>query len=101
VQFDGSIVVVTEPHYPKAGKRGRQPTPRETMLRIYIMPQWYAMSAPAAEDALHEIDSMRRFVGLDLTNGLVYAKLAPDMGVSTILCNWIYRMTLSSNMMTN
>jgi putative flavoprotein involved in K+ transport len=22
-------------------------------------------------------------------------------GVSTILCNWIYRMTLSSNMMTN
>jgi IS5 family transposase len=36
------------------------------MLRIYFMQQWYAMSDPATEDALYEIESMRRFAGLEL-----------------------------------
>jgi IS5 family transposase len=52
-------------HYPKAGN-GRQPMPMEMMLRIYFMQQWYGLSDPAMEDALYDIESMRRFAGIDL-----------------------------------
>ena len=38
----------------------------ESMLRIYLMQQWYAMSDPAMEDALYEIEPMRRFANLSL-----------------------------------
>jgi IS5 family transposase len=61
-----ALLSVIEPHYPKPGRRGRQPMPLETMLRIYFMQQWYALSDPAMEDALLEIESMRRFAQLDL-----------------------------------
>jgi len=60
------LLAVIEPHYPKSGRRGRQPMPLETMLRIYFMQQWYALSDPGMEDALLEIESMRRFAGLEL-----------------------------------
>jgi IS5 family transposase len=60
------LVALIEPHYPKAGRRGRPPMPLETMLRIYFMQQWYALSDPGMEDALYEIESMRRFAGLEL-----------------------------------
>jgi IS5 family transposase len=52
-------------HYPKAGN-GRQPMPLEWMLRIYFLQQWYGLSDPAMEDALYDIESMRRFAGIDL-----------------------------------
>jgi len=57
---------VIEPHYPKAGN-GRQPYPLSTMLRVHVMQHWYNMSDPAMEDALYEIQSMRRFAGLTLS----------------------------------
>ena len=63
-----ALLAVIEPHYPKAGRRGRQPMPLETMLRIYFMQQWYALSDPAMEDALYEIESMRRFARLELSD---------------------------------
>src|SRR6266581_332871 len=63
-----ALLGVIEPHYPKAGRRGRRPMPLETMLRIYFMQQWYALSDPAMEDALYEIESMRRFARLDLAD---------------------------------
>ena len=52
-------------YYPKAGN-GRQPMPLERMLRIYFMQQWYGLSDPAMEDALYDIESMRRFADIDL-----------------------------------
>ena len=55
-------------HYPKAGK-GRRPIGAEVMLRIYFMQQWYALSDPAMEDSLYDVESMRRFAGVDL-NGV-------------------------------
>ena len=61
------LVAVVQPHYPTSGRRGRPPMPLMSMLRIYFMQQWYAMSDPAMEDALYEIESMRRFAGLELT----------------------------------
>ena len=61
-----ALRAVIEPYYPKAGRRGRQPMPLETMLRIYFMQQWYALSDPGMEDALYEIESMRQFAHLEL-----------------------------------
>lgn len=52
-------------HYPKAGK-GRRPMSLEVMLRIYFLQQWYGLSDPAAEESLYDIESMRRFAGLEL-----------------------------------
>jgi IS5 family transposase len=41
------------------------------MLRIHFMQQWYALSDPAMEDALYEIESMRRFAGLELNEDAI------------------------------
>ncbi|NLR75293.1 IS5 family transposase [Leeia sp. IMCC25680] len=56
-----------EPHYPKPG-RWQQPFALETMLRIHFMQQWFALSAPAMEEARHDIPLMRAFAGLDAGN---------------------------------
>ncbi len=49
------------PHYPKSGKRGRQPMALESMLRIYCVQNWFNFSDRQMEDALYEIESIRRF----------------------------------------
>jgi IS5 family transposase len=64
------MVQVIKDYYPKAGN-GRQPMPLERMLRIYFMQQWYSLSDPAMEDALYDIESMRRFAGIDLAVDVV------------------------------
>ena len=53
------------PHYP-TGTGGRPVMPLERMLRIYFLQHWYDLSDPAAEDALYDSESMRRFVGVEL-----------------------------------
>jgi transposase, IS5 family len=53
--------------YYAKGKGGRPPMSLEMMLRIYLMQQWFALSDPAMEDALYDIESMRRFAGIDLS----------------------------------
>ncbi len=63
-----ALLAVIEPHYPKAGRRGRQPYPLATMLRLYCLQQWYALSDPGLEDALYEIESLRRFARLELAD---------------------------------
>jgi IS5 family transposase len=35
------------------------------------MQQWYGLSDPAMEDALYDIESMRRFAGIDLSNDVI------------------------------
>jgi transposase, IS5 family len=52
------------PHYPRAGN-GRRPYPLGVMLRVHFLQHWYGYSAPAMEDALHDIPALRRFAGLD------------------------------------
>jgi IS5 family transposase len=56
-------------HYPKPGN-GRRPYPLSTMLRVHCMQLFYNLSDPAMEDALYEIESMRRFAGLSLSGPL-------------------------------
>jgi transposase, IS5 family len=60
------LVALIKPHYPKAGGTGRQPMPLERMLRVYFMQQWYALSDPGMEEALYDVESMRRFAGIEL-----------------------------------
>lgn len=55
--------------YPKSGS-GRQPYALSIMLRVHCMQLFYNLSDPAMEDALYEIESMRRFAGLSLTGAL-------------------------------
>jgi IS5 family transposase len=59
------LVSRIEPYYPKAGN-GRRPMPLEQMLRIYFMQQWYSLSDPGMEEALYDIESMRRFADIEL-----------------------------------
>jgi hypothetical protein len=59
------LIALIEPHYPKAGN-GRQPLGLETMLRIYFLQQWFNLSDPAAEDAIYDSESMRRFARVEL-----------------------------------
>ncbi len=63
-----AFVEIIKPHYPTAGRRGGQPIGLECMLRIYLMQQWFTLSDPMMEDALYEIESMRRFAGLELSD---------------------------------
>src|SRR6056297_3567323 len=61
------LLALIEPYYPKAGsKGGRPPMPLETMLRVYFLQQWYALSDPMAEEMLYDSEAMRRFAGIEL-----------------------------------
>jgi IS5 family transposase len=59
------LLRVVEPLYPVAG-RGRRPYACTSMLRIHLMQHWFTLSDPGMEDALYEIESMRRFCGIEL-----------------------------------
>jgi IS5 family transposase len=59
------LIALIEPRYKKPG-RGRRPMDLETMLRIYFLQHWFDLSDPAAEDALYDSESMRRFVRVEL-----------------------------------
>src|SRR5450432_187563 len=60
-----ALLGLIEPHYPVAG-RGRRPYPLESMLRVHLMQNWFALSDPAMEEALYEIASLRAFGRLSL-----------------------------------
>ena len=54
-------------YYPQAGS-SKRPYELPTMLRVHCMQLVYNLSDPAMEDVLYDIESMRRFTGLSLTN---------------------------------
>ena len=58
------LVGLIEPHAP-AGKTGRPPFAVETMLRIHFMQQWFGLSDPAMEEALHDVPLYCQFARLD------------------------------------
>jgi IS5 family transposase len=60
----GVLVQVVDPYYSKA-KTGRPPFPVETMLRIHYLQQWFGLSDPAMEEALHDVPLYREFARLD------------------------------------
>ncbi len=58
------LVALVTPYLPE-GKRGRPPFAPQTMLRIHFMQQWFALSDPAMEEALHDVPLFREFAGLE------------------------------------
>ena len=58
-----ALVQIVEPHCPRA-KTGRPPMPVETMLRIHYLQQWFGLSDPAMEEALHDVPLYREFAKL-------------------------------------
>jgi IS5 family transposase len=58
-----ALVELVAPYAPE-GKKGRPPFPVETMLRVHFMQQWFTLSDPAMEEALHDVPLFREFAGL-------------------------------------
>ncbi len=59
-----ALVRIVEPHCPRA-KTGRPPFAVETMLRIHYLQQWFTLSDPAMEEALHDTPLFREFAKID------------------------------------
>ena len=58
-----SLVELVAPFAPE-GRWGRPPFAVEAMLRIHFMQQWFTLSDPAMEEALHDMPLFRDFAGL-------------------------------------
>ena len=58
------LVSLIEPYAPESGRRGQQPFAVQTLLRIHFMQQWFKLSDPAMEEALHDVPAFRDFAGL-------------------------------------
>lgn len=59
------LVRLIEPHYWGKASTGRPPFPCEVMLRIHYLQQWFGLSDPAMEEALHDVPVYREFACLD------------------------------------
>ena len=57
-----ALVELVAPYAPE-GRRGRPPFSVEAMLRIHFMQQWFTLSDPAMEEALHDVPLFRDFAG--------------------------------------
>jgi IS5 family transposase len=57
------LLTLIELHCPKVGPT---PMPLETIIRVYLLQQWYALSDPLAEEMLYDSDAMRQFAGIEL-----------------------------------
>ena len=55
---------IIRPYYYENGN-GRQPIELETMLRMYLVSQWYNLSDSATEDILTENMAVRKYVGIE------------------------------------
>lgn len=65
-------IALMEPYYP-SGKRGRPTRGIETMLRMYLMQNWFNLSDAAMEDTIYDSYAMRSFMHLDF-----YKEQVPD-----------------------
>ena len=57
-------VSIIKPYYP-SGKRGRPPKGINTMLRMYLLQNWFNLSDEGIEDAIYDSYCMRKFMGID------------------------------------
>jgi len=78
------------PHYPDSG-RGRPPRGIETMLRMYLLQNWFNLSDEAVEDSIYDSYAMRNFMKINF-----FEEQAPD---STTLCK--FRTLLNENKLSD
>jgi transposase, IS5 family len=57
-------IEMVRPHYPK-GDLGRKPREIETMLRMYLLQNWFNLSDEGIEDAIYDSYAIRTFMGID------------------------------------
>ena len=57
-----ALVARIDRHIQRAAT-GRPPFATETMLRIHFLQQWFGLSDPAMEEALHDVPLYRRVAG--------------------------------------
>lgn len=81
---------IVEPYYPK-GKRGRPPRGVETMLRMYLLSNWFNLSDEGVEDAIYDSYAFRKFMQVDFLG----ENQVPD---ATTLCK--FRKLLNENGIT-
>ncbi len=88
---------VVEPYYP-AGKRGRPPRGVETMLRMYLLANWFNLSDAGVEDAIYDSYAFRKFMKVDFlgeeqvpdaTTLCKFRKLLNDSGITKLLFDTI------------
>lgn len=79
-------VKIIEPYCPNE-KHGRPPRGIETMLRMYLMQNWFNLSDEATEDSIYDSYAMRSFMHVDFIE-----KQVPD---ATTLSN--FRHLLEKN----
>lgn len=60
------LLELIRPHYYAPSAQGRKPHDLDQLLRIYFLQQWFDLSDPAAEDAIYDSESMRRFARVEL-----------------------------------
>jgi len=78
------IVSLIRPYY-YCNRTGRPATRLEVILRMYFLQIWFSLSDEGLEDSIYDMDSFRKFLGVDLSS-------IPD---ATVLCN--FRNLLSAN----
>jgi len=98
------LIRLIAPYYSHVGG-ARQPMPLELeqMLRIYLLQQWFHFSDSSVENALYDMQSMRRFCLIDLAEGAVpneamildFRRLLEHYRLDEILFNEIRRQVKS------
>lgn len=83
----GEWIALVEQYYP-SGKRGRPPRGVETMLRMYMLSNWYNLSDEGIEDAIYDSYAFRKFMRVDFLG----EEQVPD---ATTLCK--FRKLLHEN----
>jgi IS5 family transposase len=59
-----ALCSVIEPHYPK-NSTGRRAYPLAVMLRVHFLQQWFNLSDPTMEEALHDTPVFREFAKIE------------------------------------
>ena len=78
IPWDEWIAIIV-PFYP-SGRRGRPTRGIETMLRMYLLQNWFNLSDEGIEDAIYDSYAFRKFMKIDFFNEQV-----PD---ATTLCKF-------------
>jgi len=71
---------MVKPHY-SSGKRGRPPRELESMLRMYLLTNWFNLSDEGVEDAIYDSYAFRKFMKVDFQGD----EQVPD---ATTLCRF-------------
>jgi IS5 family transposase len=68
-----ALLALISPHAPKPDKAkgGRPPIPLSSLLRIHFLQQWFGLSDPAMQEALHDVPLYRQFARLELGDDVI------------------------------